>query len=75
MTPDVVRFRLMGKEFRRSITEINLAFDFIDVPYSQSSEYMTRACKFTELFFSRNTDYWKDLSVDTQFYDPSQSKA
>ena len=63
----------MGKEFRQSITEFNLTFDFIDVPYSQSTEYMESAYEYIEPFFSHNTSYWKDLSVDIQSYDPSQS--
>ena len=56
-TPDVVRFRLMGKEFKQSITKFNLAFGFIDILYSQSAEYMASACEYTEPFFPHNTGY------------------
>ena len=73
-TPGVVRFRLMGREFTQSITEFNLALGFIDIPYSQSEEYMASSCEYTEPFFSHNTCYWKELSIDRQ-NDPIQSKA
>ena len=63
-TLGVVRFRLMGREFTQSITEFNLALGFIDIPYSQSEEYMTSSCDYTEPFFSHNTGYWKELSID-----------
>lgn len=75
MTPNFIRYCLMGKEFQQSIIEFYLAFGFIDMPYSQSLEYVENACDFIEPFFYRNTGYWKDLSVDTHSFDPSQSKS
>ena len=69
----MVWFRLMGWEFKQSITEFNLALDFIDILSSQTEEYMESACDYTEPFFSHNTGYWRELLVDTQSYDPNQS--
>ena len=38
-TPNVIRFRLMGREFNFSITEFNLAFGFITREYAETREY------------------------------------
>ena len=38
-TPDVIKFRLMGRNFSHSITDFNLALRFIDDDYSSSDAY------------------------------------
>lgn len=74
-TPNVVRFRLLGREFKQSLTDFNLAFGFIDRPYSESREYVDSICDYVEPFYSTNVGLWQELSVDKQRYDPSVSKS
>ena len=69
------QFRLMGQEFRFSITKFNLAFGFIDQGYAESREYVKSACDFIESFFFYHAEIWKEISVDGDRYDPSRSKS
>ena len=46
----------MGQEFSFSITQFNLAFEFIDREYAESKEYAESANIYVELFFSHYSD-------------------
>ncbi|KAH9751265.1 hypothetical protein KPL71_014224 [Citrus sinensis] len=72
-TPDVIKFRLMGRNFSHSITDFNLALGFIDDDYSTSDEYLGTTCDFSENF--EPYGLWRNLSVDHNAYDPSKSKS
>ncbi|KAH9659131.1 hypothetical protein KPL70_023750 [Citrus sinensis] len=72
-TPDVIKFRLMGRNFSHSITDFNLALGFIDDDYSTSDEYLGTTCDFSENF--EPYGLWRYLSVDHNAYDPSKSKS
>lgn len=74
-TPNVIRFRLMGKEFNFSITQFNLAFGFITREYAVTREYAESACDYVEPFLSPYHDVWWDIFVDRQRYDPSRSRS
>ena len=72
-TPDVIKFRLMGRNFSHSITDFNLALGFIDDDYSSSDAYLGTTCDFSENF--EPYGLWRNLSVDHNAYDPSKSKS
>ncbi|KAH9782757.1 hypothetical protein KPL71_009045 [Citrus sinensis] len=72
-TPEVIKFRLMGRNFSHSITDFNLALGFIDDDYSTSDEYLGTTCDFSEHF--EPYGLWRNLSVDHNAYDPSKSKS
>ncbi|KAH9726990.1 hypothetical protein KPL70_008483 [Citrus sinensis] len=72
-TPDVIKFRLMGRNFSHSITDFNQALGFIDDDYSTSDEYLGTTCDFSENF--EPYGLWRNLSVDHNAYDPSKSKS
>ena len=74
-TPQVIHFRLMGREFNFSITQFNRAFGFITREYAGSREYAESACDYVEPFLSHYHDVWEDMSVDQQRYDPSRSRS
>ncbi|KAH9716295.1 hypothetical protein KPL71_021412 [Citrus sinensis] len=71
-TSDVIKFRLMGRNFSHSIMDFNLALGFIDDDYSTSDEYLGTTCDFSENF--EPYGLWRNLSVDHNAYDPSKSK-
>ncbi|KAL2514144.1 putative RNA-dependent RNA polymerase 1 [Forsythia ovata] len=70
-SPRVVQFRLMGKEFKLSITEFNVAFGFINEEYASFDEYLNSACDYSVNFEPVNL--YKALST-SNYYDPSKSK-
>ncbi|XP_071909384.1 uncharacterized protein [Coffea arabica] len=74
-TPNVIRFRLMGREFNFSITQFNLAFGFITREYAETREYGESACDYIESFLSRYRAVWEDMSTDRHRYDPSRSRS
>ncbi|KAG8377679.1 hypothetical protein BUALT_Bualt08G0057900 [Buddleja alternifolia] len=72
-SPDVVKFRLMGKEFSYSINQFNVALGFVDNDYVQTDEYKNSCCDYLRDF--RPYQIWKTISIDTTCYHPSQSKS
>ena len=70
-SPGVVKFRLMGKDFKLSITEFNIAFGFITEEYAKSDEYLNSTCDFSENF--EPVRLYRNLST-SDHYDPSKSK-
>ncbi|KAH9779128.1 hypothetical protein KPL71_007608 [Citrus sinensis] len=69
-TPDVIKFRLMGRNFSHSITDFNLALGFIDDDYSSSDAYLGTTCDCSENF--EPYGLWRNLSVDHNAYDSSK---
>lgn len=70
-TPGVVRFRLLGRTFKFSITEFNLAFGFITEAFSHSDDYLNSACDFHDKF--NLIALYRATSTEID-YDPSKSK-
>ena len=61
----------MGKDFKLSITQFNIAFGFITEEYANSDEYLNSTCDFSENF--EPVSLYKTLST-AERYDPSKSK-
>lgn len=49
-TAGVIQFRLMGRTFKMSITEFNMAIGFIDERDAQLEMYLTSACDYDNSF-------------------------
>ncbi|KAL4283662.1 hypothetical protein GQ457_16G016940 [Hibiscus cannabinus] len=71
-TKDIVKFRLMGKEFSQSITEFNLALGLIDTTFVTTDSYKSSTVDFVDAFCSSRV--WNDMSSDNSHYNPSSSK-
>ncbi|KAL0373000.1 UNVERIFIED_CONTAM: Retrovirus-related Pol polyprotein from transposon.6 [Sesamum calycinum] len=71
-TPDVVRFRLMGKEFSMTLTEFNIVLGFTTVDLARTHEYQNSLCNCRDDFNAIKE--WKDIAIDPLVYDPSRSK-
>ena len=74
-TPNVIHFRLMGQEFHFSITQFNLAFEFITREYAETREYTESGCDYKESFYSHYPDIWKEMFVESDRYNPSRSRS
>ncbi|KAH9716328.1 hypothetical protein KPL71_021425 [Citrus sinensis] len=72
-TPNVIKFKLMGRNFSQSITDFNLALGFINDDYSSSDAYLRITCDFSENF--EPYGLWRNLSFNHNAYDPSKSKS
>ena len=72
-SPNVVRYRLMGKEFKQSMTEFNIALGFITTESACSTWYQSSRYDYGEDFSPYAL--WKTMSSDPQAYNPSQSKS
>ncbi|CAI9768030.1 unnamed protein product [Fraxinus pennsylvanica] len=70
-SPKVVQFRLIGKEFKFSITEFNAAFGFINEEYAVTDEYLNSPCDYSENF--EPVSLYKAPST-YNYYDSSKSK-
>lgn len=71
-TPDVIRYRLMGHEFSQSITDFNLALGVISENDVQADWYINSRVGYGSFIGAL---VWKEMSVDTYTYDPSQSSS
>ena len=71
-TPGVITFRLMGKDFKLSITDFNVAFGFISPEYAQTDEYLTSFCDFSSDFAPVSL-YRQWTATKSALYHPSQS--
>ncbi|KAL4368664.1 hypothetical protein GQ457_05G022790 [Hibiscus cannabinus] len=71
-TKDIVKYKLMGKEFSQSITEFNLALGLVDTTFVTTDNYKSSTVDFVDAFCSSGV--WKDMSSDNSHYNPSSSK-
>ncbi|KAK4394161.1 Retrovirus-related Pol polyprotein from transposon.6, partial [Sesamum angolense] len=72
-TPNVVKFRLMGKEFSMTLTDFNIALGFTTTDLARTHEYQNSLCDYRDDFNAIKE--WKDLAIDPLIYHPSKSKA
>ena len=57
----------MGQEFNFSITQFNLAFEFINQAYAETREYAESVCDYIESFFSHYPYIWKKMLLTGTF--------
>ncbi|KAK4403961.1 hypothetical protein Sango_0764700 [Sesamum angolense] len=68
-TPNVIKFRLMGKEFSMTLTDFNIALGFTTTDLARTHEYQNSLCDYRDDFNAIKE--WKDLAIDPLIYHPS----
>ncbi|KAL0320096.1 UNVERIFIED_CONTAM: hypothetical protein Sradi_5271100 [Sesamum radiatum] len=67
-TPNVLKFRLLGRAFSLSLTDFNIALGFTTPDLAQHHEYLTSVCNYRDEF--KPNELWRQYSVDPNVTTP-----